>query len=112
MQALQETEEKLFAINKYMEENKLRFQTLQNQESSYKVKILENLPELEKTVKNNSEDIFTQKIGITNCEKNLDSATKKYDKIVIENLNVPGLIGNSCQYKNLREYIEVNKTLY
>ena len=38
----------------------------------------------------------------------LSSAKIKYDKIFIDNLTVPGYIGEYSQYKTLREYLSVN----
>ena len=38
----------------------------------------------------------------------LSSAKLKYDKIFIDNLTVPGYIGEYSQYKTLREYLSVN----
>jgi hypothetical protein len=39
-------------------------------------------------------------------EKEINNMTIKYDKIFISNLIVPGLIGNSCPYQSLGNFIE------
>ena len=39
-------------------------------------------------------------------EKEINNMTIKYDKIFISNLVVPGLIGNSCPYQSLGNFIE------
>ena len=36
--------------------------------------------------------------------KDLSNAKFKYDKIFIENLTVPGYIGQASQYKNVGEF--------
>ena len=42
--------------------------------------------------------------------KDLKDAIYKYDKIIIDNLVNPGIIGNNCKFKTLRDFIEyVNK---
>lgn len=42
--------------------------------------------------------------------KDLKDAVYKYDKIIIDNLVNPGIIGNNCKFKTLRDFIEyVNK---
>ena len=38
--------------------------------------------------------------------KDLKDACFKYDKIVSNNLLVPGIIGSGCPYDNLRYFIE------
>ncbi len=102
-------EEKFTYIDVKLEENKLKFDSLQDKDANFKIKIIENFPLLENSVKNNSEDIFLQKICLNSFEKQLRDAINKYDKIVLENLIVPGTIGEYCQFKNLKEYIEVFK---
>ncbi len=39
--------------------------------------------------------------------ENLKNLTRRYDKIVLDNLEVLSLIGHHCPLKNLKEYIEV-----
>ena len=69
---------------------------------------LEKISELE-NFKNKIDDmIITHEIRIKN---NLDEICRiklKYDKIISENLYVPGFIGSSCQFKNLSEYLSYN----
>ena len=45
-------------------------------------------------------------------QKDIDNACFRYDKIIYNNLNVPGIIGSSCPYETLRPFIEfVNKKM-
>ena len=41
--------------------------------------------------------------------KDIEDYCYKYDKIISENLLVPGIIGKSCKFGNLKEYIVYNK---
>jgi len=69
---------------------------------------LEKITELEAFKKKVDDMLITHGIRIKN---NLDDISKmkvKYDKIVSENLYVPGYIGSSCQYRNLSEYLSYN----
>ena len=69
---------------------------------------LDKISELETFKKKVDDMLITHGIRIKN---NLDDISKmkvKYDKIVSENLYVPGFIGSSCQYRNLSEYLSHN----
>ena len=48
-------------------------------------------------------------IGIS---RDLKDAIAKYDKIYLDNLFLPGVIGeHNCKFKNMREFIEVRRQL-
>lgn len=52
--------------------------------------------------------LITHEIRINNNIQDLLKSQSKYDKIIIDNLLLPGYIGPSCQYRNLGEYITHN----
>ena len=52
------------------------------------------------------ENISKLDIKVNLLEKDLDNACFKYDKIVANNLTVPGVIGSSCPYETLRPFVE------
>ncbi len=54
-----------------------------------------------------NEDIFTHSCKLDNISKDLNEACNKYDKFFIENLSLPGIIGEGSKYKNMRDYIDV-----
>jgi len=54
------------------------------------------------------EHITTLKKKVLNLTTDLKIATERYNKVVLENLDVPGIVGHLCQFENLRKYIEVN----
>ena len=72
-----------------------------------KVKI-EKIVELENFKNKFNDMLITHEVRIKN---NFDEITKsrlRYDKLISENLYVPGYIGNACQFKNLSDYISFN----
>ena len=92
-----------FNMNSLIEKNKDMVLSVVSQ----KLK-LEKITELETFKKKVDDMLITHGIRIKN---NLDDISKmkvKYDKIVSENLYVPGFIGSSCQYRNLSEYLSYN----
>ena len=90
-------------MNSFLEKNKDMVLSVVSQ----KLK-LEKITELETFKKKVDDMLITHGIRIKN---NLDDISKmkvKYDKIVSENLYVPGFIGNNCQYRNLSDYLFYN----
>ena len=75
---------------------------------------IKKLNDLE-TFKSKTDDtLMSHDLKIKSSTIDLNDLKDKYDKIITENLVVPGFIGNSCQYKNLSQYLlfnmdEVNK---
>ena len=53
--------------------------------------------------------LMKQNIIINNCTNDLKNSCFKYDKIIMDNLYVPSLIGQACQFPNLKEYILASK---
>jgi hypothetical protein len=53
------------------------------------------------------DQINSHELRINNTQKSLTGACYKYDKIFLENLTIPGTIGEFCRFKNVNEYIEV-----
>ena len=58
------------------------------------------------TFKNKADDILiSHEIKLKNYISEINCLKGKYDKIMTENLLVPGYIGNSCQYRNLSDFL-------
>ena len=53
--------------------------------------------------------IALNEVQIKNNSKEIQDSIYRYDKAIIENLNVPGLVGSACRFPNLKEYILSNK---
>ena len=45
-------------------------------------------------------------LKINQCNKDISNATYKYDKVLLENLMIPGLLGIGCKYPTLKSFIE------
>ena len=70
--------------------------------------ILEKVPDISNKYTLVSEDIYQHNVKLIQIQKDLTSATNKFDKIFVDNLNLPGVIGSgNCKYKNIKEYIDV-----
>jgi chromosome segregation ATPase len=54
------------------------------------------------------DNLNSHELRINTLQKNLKDACYKYDKIFLDNLIVPGVIGDFCKFKTLRDYIEVD----
>lgn len=52
--------------------------------------------------------IIAHEVKINNTINDFTKFQTKYDKIITDNLLIPGLIGRSCQFRNLKEYINNN----
>ena len=69
---------------------------------------LEKIGQLDITYKKINDKLISHEIKINeilNSNKRLNS---NYDRIISDNLKVPGFVGPSCIYKNLSEYIQHN----
>ena len=44
-------------------------------------------------------------LHISNCQKELDEACFKYDRTIVNNLLIPGIVGNGCKFPYFKEYI-------
>ncbi len=69
-------------------------------------KKLELKTEINKKIQKQTDNITSSNIQISAIRNDLSNACFKYDKIFLNNLVIPGKIGDSCKYKNLKEYLE------
>jgi len=100
------TDVKISRIEKELDLQKTRLEEQQKLINIHNLS-LDKVPEINKTLVSNSEEIFSIKCKLVNSDTNISSFCKKYDKIIFENLVLPGIIGNGAKYASLREYIEV-----
>ena len=52
------------------------------------------------------EQMLENKTRLIMLSKNLDNALYKYDRIILDNLEVPGIIGTGCKFKNCKLFFE------
>lgn len=99
----------------------LNLSTIQNQITeltskldSTSLNMLSNKSKIEKIddfisfISKTNDVLTTHEIRINLAIKEISNAKYKYDKIIIDNLHVPGFIGDYCKYKNLKEYLDFN----
>ena len=110
--------EKILTINQeiqtFMSQSDLKLEAFQ----AKSLEILSNKIEQKDTSYLNSFEkkienlIHSNETDIKNLEKDYINSCNKYDSIIKNNLNFPGLIGNSCKFDTLRIFIEyINKTI-
>lgn len=69
---------------------------------------LEQLKELDIFKKKTEDTLVTHEIRINNTIDEMNDMEFKYDKMFTDNFIVPGFVGQSCQFRNLSEYISYN----
>jgi DNA repair exonuclease SbcCD ATPase subunit len=80
---------------------------IQEKDSSLKFETL-----LQQIKHKNEENISKIEIKLNLLDRDLNDACFKYDKVISNNLKVPGLIGSSCPYDSLRPFLEfINRKL-
>ena len=67
----------------------------------------EKIAELISYKKKANDQMISHEFKLTQLQKDLSNATYKYDKMYLDNLIIPGSIGDYCRYRNLKEYLEV-----
>ena len=106
--------------NNSIEEFNERLKQMENKIDSQNIKIekildgaqinqnkIDKIPDLVNFSKKTTDQIMTIDIRLNSFQKEFSNAVYKYDKIFLDNLHLPGTIGDYCKYKNLKEYIEV-----
>lgn len=68
----------------------------------------EKISELIAFKKKLNDQMISHEFKLSQLQKDLSNATYKYDKMYLDNLIIPGTIGDYCRYRNLKEYLEVN----
>ena len=69
---------------------------------------LEKIDDMAATQREASDKLITHGIKLNGLHKEIKESCSKYDKIYLENLFIPGIIGDHCRFKNNREYVEVS----
>ena len=90
-------------INYINENNENLLELVTNQKLN-----LEKINELENFKNKTEGNITIHDIKIKNMLTEIEKIKSKYDKIIYDNMMVPGYIGQGCRYKTLSEYIQNN----
>ena len=67
-----------------------------------KNKIMGTISEKENNL---NEKIMVNDLHINTCQKELNDAVFKYDRAILDNLLIPGLVGKGCKFPNFKEYM-------
>ena len=106
-----ETETKIadfdLKLSKFQEINKRMYESVVEQQV-----YLEKIRNLNDFKSKTETKLISYDIKISHFLSDLLSIKSRYDKLFLENLTVPGIIGNSCKYHSISEYISdtVNMT--
>lgn len=84
-----------------------KYTTLNSGIAEQKVK-LTKIDDFDAFKRKADDQLITHEIRLNNTMKDLANAKFKYDKMFIDNLTVPGYIGECSQYKTMRDYIDYN----
>ena len=73
---------------------------------------LDQLDNYETFVSKTNDKLTSHEVRITNMREDFSNATQKYDKIYLDNLELPGYIGRGAKYKNCQNFfLDVIKDL-
>ena len=102
----------IFDTKNHEQEEKINLSIQKNEELydkmiNEKLKI-DKITELHASPKKFNDMLISHEMRINTLLTDNEKLTKNYDKIISDNLTVPGYIGTSCTYKNLSEYIQNN----
>ena len=100
-QIFEEIDKKVTESNAIIEENKRIIECFLEQK--YQIDKIEHLEKLFNKI---NDTLISHEIKISNNDKELGSIKIKYDKLILDNLMIAGLIGPSCPYKNLSSYLK------
>ena len=87
-------------MNIIMENNRKLIESLTDEQLN-----IEKIKELEKAIKSINENITTNKVKVVNLTNDVDRMRFRYDKIISDNLVIPGYIGSGCSYRNIGEFV-------
>lgn len=102
---------KVKQIDEIQEKNVIKLDQLNEMVNTDKAYV-DRIEDLLSFQKRTNDQINSHELRINNMQKSLTSSCYKYDKIFLENLTIPGTIGEFCRFKNVKEYIEVGVSLF
>ena len=88
-------------LNDYEKDNSLFMKQIEFIEE--KNKIMSLIQEKEKDIKN---QMNVNNLHINECQKQLDNSFFKYDKSILDNMIIPGVVGKGCKFLYLKDYIK------
>lgn len=92
-------------IEQIAKENSDKIRLLSEQFAATQVQ-MEKIKEVEKAQKRVTEDSITQSLRIKNLDKAMNDGFYKYDRLYLDNLVIPGLIGEYSKFKTFKDFAE------
>ena len=112
-QVMEKTNEQLNQFNAKLDETKSLISKNKNELTQFITK--EEFQEEKKDILNKEknqkiidEKLTSIEIQMSAIRKEINEACYKYDRIFIEQLTLPGIIGDKCKYKSIKDYIKNN----
>ena len=87
-------------VNSILESNRLMIESITNQKIHF-----EKISKLELITKKLDDKLITQEIRITNLFNDIKQMKANYDKIITDNLIIPGYLGPGCPFRSLGNFI-------
>ena len=107
--------EKFDNCNKLIEESNKKLYNYETDKNAFvqKLNFIEEkneiLSRIRKLTIDTKNDLNLHMLHIQNVQKDLSNMGYKYDKIVTNNLMIPGIVGPMCKFSNLKDYLLSNK---
>ena len=80
------------------------FSSIKNLSADFKLKY-EKISDYERFQKKSDATLLTHDIRINRINEQIDNIKSKQERIILENLMVPGFIGPSCKFRNISDYL-------
>ena len=87
-------------VNSILDSNRKMIESVTSQKLNF-----EKIKQLESNMKYRDEVQTTHDIKISFITSEMEKMKFKYDKIISENVLIPGYIGHGCNFKNLKDFI-------
>ena len=84
-----------------------KIQSLEINYNEYKLKV-DKIDDFISFKNKTIDQITNHEIKINTLQNDFGNLRTKYDKMLIDNLTVPGFIGEFCKYKTISEYLNFN----
>lgn len=87
-------------VNSILDSNRKMIESVTRQKLNF-----EKIKQLESNMKYINEALTTHDVKINFITSEMEKMKFKYDKIISENILIPGYIGAGCNFKNLKDFI-------
>ena len=87
-------------VNSILDSNRKMIESVTRQKLNF-----EKIKQLESNMKYINEALTTHDVKISFITSEMEKMKIKYDKIISENILIPGYIGAGCNFKNLKDFI-------